>query len=72
MTRRCHTSPLIMNKPKSDNTLTRKPKSRDEPLFDVFPLLVDVELGAYDNVDESNEEYWPVDDAVMVSFNDDT
>lgn len=61
-----------MNKAKSDNTLTRKPKSRDELLFDAFPLLVDVELGAYDNVDESNEEYWLVDDAVMVSFNDDT
>lgn len=56
-----------MNKPKSDKILTRKPKSR-EPLYDVFPLLVaiDVEVGADDNVDESNEEYWLVDDAVMV------
>lgn len=71
MTRRCHTSPLIMNKPKSDKTLIRKPKSR-EPLSNVFPLLVGVEVGADDNVDESNEEYWLVDDAVMVFFNDDT
>lgn len=61
-----------MNKPKSDKTLTRKPKSRDEPLFIELPLLVDVELGADDEVDESNEEYWLVDDAVMVSFNDET
>jgi hypothetical protein len=59
MTRRCHTSPPIINRPKIDKTLTRKPRSRDEPLFDVFSLPpAEVELGAADDdVDESNEEY---------------
>lgn len=63
-----------MNKPKSDKTLIRKPRSKDEPLFDVFTLPpAEVELGAADDdVDESNEVYSLVDDAVMVFFNDNT
>jgi hypothetical protein len=61
-----------MNKPKIDKTLIRKPKRRDEPVFDVLPLLVGVEVGADDNVDESNEEYWLVGDVVMVLFDGDT
>jgi hypothetical protein len=53
-------SPLIMKRPKSDKTLTRKPKSKDELVFIVFvlPSLVDVELGADEDVDESDEENW--------------
>jgi len=49
-----------MKMPKRDNTLTRKPKSRDEFVFNdsVFPLSVDVELGLDEDVDDSEEESW--------------
>lgn len=57
--------PLIMKRPKRDKTLTRKPKSRDELVFNVFPepLPVDVELGLDADVDEESSEF--VGDADM-------
>jgi hypothetical protein len=59
-------SPLIMKRPKRDKTLTRKPKSKDELLFNAFPSLVDVELGVDEDIDESEDCCEFVGDADMI------